>query len=298
MSDSHSGYYMPEPSKWPLIGTVGLFFLLFGIALTVNGAGIGKLSMGLGFLVLMIMIFGWFGEVIGESESGKYNQQVDMSYRLGMGWFIFSEVMFFSAFFGALFYARQFSVPWLDGAGANAATGALLWPEFDAAWPLLELPNAEATLPDDNAFTPAEKAMGWQGIPLINTLILLSSGVTITIAHWGLQKAKRSQLIIWLGITILLGFTFLGLQVEEYVHAYSEMNLKLSSGIYGTTFFMLTGFHGAHVTLGTIMLIVIWLRCVKGHFKPDHHFGFEGVAWYWHFVDVVWVGLFIFVYII
>jgi cytochrome c oxidase subunit 3 len=226
------------------------------------------------------MLFGWFGTVIRESEGGKYNQQVDRSYRWAMSWFIFSEVMFFAAFFGALFYMRVISVPDLANLGNK-----LLWPNFTATWPVAGPGIAET-------FTP----MGAWGIPAFNTLILLTSGVTITIAHWGLIKNNRRQLVTWLAATVLLGAIFLGFQIYEYGHAYRDLNLKLTSGAYGATFFLLTGFHGFHVTLGTIMLFVILMRCIRGHFTPDHHFGFEGVAWYWHFVDVVWLGLFVFVY--
>ena len=226
------------------------------------------------------------GTVIAESQSGKYNQQVDMSFRWGMGWFIFSEVMFFAAFFGALFYARMYAVPWLGGAGNKFFTHELLWPAFDAVWPT----NGPQGVGGD--FT----LMGAWGIPAVNTLILLSSGVTVTWAHWGLKENKRAQLILGLIATVALGFLFLGLQASEYIHAYHELNLTLKSGIYGTTFFMLTGFHGLHVTLGATMLTVILIRSIKGHFTDEHHFAFEAVAWYWHFVDVVWLGLFIFVY--
>ena len=145
-------------------------------------------------------------------------------------------------------------------------------------------------------FTEQFSPMAAWGIPAINTLLLLSSGVTVTIAHWALKENKRGMLNLFLFFTVLLGVLFLTLQVHEYGHAYSELNLKLTTGVYGSTFFMLTGFHGFHVTLGAIMLTVILVRCLKGHFKPDHHFAFEAVAWYWHFVDVVWLGLFIFVY--
>ena len=138
--------------------------------------------------------------------------------------------------------------------------------------------------------------MHWMGLPLVNTIILLTSGATITWAHWGLIKNNRKQLVVGMALTVALGIAFLACQALEYHEAYTEMGLTLGSGAYGATFFMLTGFHGFHVTLGTIMLIVILLRCMKGHFTPEHHFGFEGVAWYWHFVDVVWLGLFIFVY--
>jgi cytochrome c oxidase subunit 3 len=138
--------------------------------------------------------------------------------------------------------------------------------------------------------------MGAWGIPALNTAILLTSGVTLTVAHHAMQQGHRSTLNIFLALTFILGFIFMGFQAYEYIHGYNELNLTLNSGIYGTTFYMLTGFHGLHVTLGAIMLLVVWLRCLRGHFKPDHHFAFEAVAWYWHFVDVVWLFLFIFVY--
>jgi cytochrome c oxidase subunit 3 len=237
------------------------------------------------------MLFGWFGTVIGESEKGMYNGQVDVSFRWGMTWFIFSEVMFFAAFFGALFYARHFSVPWLGGEGAKGVAHEFLWSNFQNTWPVKATPNT-------TLFTQIKEVIGPWGVPAINTLILLSSGVTITIAHWALKHNQRGKLNLFMALTILLGASFLFLQAHEYAHAYKELGLTLNSGIYGSTFFMLTGFHGLHVTLGTIMLIVILVRCMKGHFKPQHHFGFEGVAWYWHFVDVVWLGLFIFVYIL
>ncbi len=232
------------------------------------------------------MMIGWFGNVIGESEAGRYKLAEDRSFRMGMTWFIISEVMFFAAFFGALFYARQMAIPWLGGEGNNFFTHLLLYPEFSAEWPS----NGPQALGGDF------QIMAATGLPLINTLILLTSGVTITIAHHALKENNRSLTSWMLFATLALGFIFVGLQAYEYYHAYHAMNLKLSSGIYGSTFFMLTGFHGMHVTLGAIMLTVIWVRVLKGHFTPAHHFAFEGVAWYWHFVDVVWLGLYIFVY--
>ncbi|MGB5472695.1 MAG: cytochrome c oxidase subunit 3 [Gammaproteobacteria bacterium] len=284
MSASKGGYYLPEPSHWPIVGSVGLFLLLGGFAHFLHGGS--WVVMATGGAVLIFMLFGWFGTVINESVSGKYNEQVDMSFRWSMGWFIFSEVMFFAAFFGALFYARMYSVPWLGGEGNNAMTNELLWRGFDAAWPTNGPGNVGG----------AYEYMGAWGIPAINTLILLSSGVTVTWAHWGLKKADRTQLILGLMATVGLGFLFLGLQAYEYGHAYHELNLTLNTGIYGTTFYMLTGFHGLHVTLGATMLLVILIRSMKGHFTNEHHFAFEAVAWYWHFVDVVWLGLFVFVY--
>ena len=265
-----------------MTGAFALLLMASGAALWLNEAGGGRWVLLAGFLCLTYMMFGWFGEVSGESEGGSYNQQVDLGFRWGMGWFIFSEVMFFAAFFGALFYARSLAVPWLGDLDHK-----LLWPDFSATWPT-----------QGPGFTDKFTPMGAWGIPAINTLILLTSGITVTWAHHALRANHRGQLILGLFATIALGILFLGLQAYEYVHAYSELGLKLSSGIYGSTFYLLTGFHGFHVTVGTIMLIVIFFRCIKGHFRPDHHFGFEGVAWYWHFVDVVWLLLFILVYLL
>ncbi|HHJ12754.1 MAG TPA: cytochrome c oxidase subunit 3 [Gammaproteobacteria bacterium] len=286
MSETHGGYYIPHGTTWPIIGSIGLTTLLGGTAALLNGAGAGSMMMGGGLLIVLFMMFGWFGTVIRESEGGLYNEQVDKSFRWGMAWFIFSEVMFFAAFFGALYYARVFAVPWL--AGGDELTNRMIWEGWQAAWPT----NGPANV--GGAF---ETIPAW-GIPAINTLLLLSSGVTVTLAHWALKKGNRSGLVTWLIATVALGAAFLALQANEYIHAYHELNLTLGSGIYGSTFFMLTGFHGMHVTIGAIMLTVITLRSIKGHFTPDRHFAFEAVAWYWHFVDVVWLGLFIFVYVL
>jgi cytochrome c oxidase subunit 3 len=290
MSHSNGGYYLPEPTKWPILGSIGLFTTLFGLAHALPGAGGGEVgnmtAVYVGLAILAFMLFGWFSQVVNESQSGAYNEQVDRSFRLGMMWFIFSEVMFFAAFFGALFYVRHWAGPWLGGAGNNAMTNELLWKGYEYAWPT----NGPGSV--GGAF---ESMPAW-GIPAINTLILLTSGLTVTWAHWGLKKDNRKQLILGLFLTVALGFLFVTLQAYEYGHAYHEMNLKLSTGIYGSTFFMLTGFHGLHVTIGAIMLLVMLLRSMKGHFTAKHHFAFEAAAWYWHFVDVVWLGLFIFVY--
>jgi cytochrome c oxidase subunit 3 len=290
MSHSNGGYYLPEPTKWPIIGSIGLFTTLFGLAHALPGAGggeVGNLTMFyIGLAILAVMLIGWFSQVVNESQSGAYNDQVDRSFRLGMMWFIFSEVMFFAAFFGALFYVRELAGPWLGGAGNNAMTNDLLWKGYEFTWPT----NGPGDV--GGAF---ESMPAW-GIPALNTLILLTSGLTVTWAHWGLKKGNRKQLILGLFLTVALGFLFVSLQAYEYGHAYHEMNLKLTTGIYGSTFFMLTGFHGLHVTIGAIMLLVMLLRSMKGHFTAQHHFAFEAAAWYWHFVDVVWLGLFIFVY--
>jgi cytochrome c oxidase subunit 3 len=281
-------YYVPHGTRWPIMGSFGLFFSVVGAALWLNEVAVGKFLMILGIATILAMMFGWFRTVIGESIAGIYNKQVDTSFRMGMMWFIFSEVMFFAAFFGALFYARNLSVPWLGGEGDGALTNYFLWKGFTPAWPT----NGPA------AIGGSFETMGAWGVPLLNTLLLLSSGVTITIAHHALRAGNRTQLLIWLAATIVLGALFLNFQAHEYIEAYTRLNLTLGSGIYGSTFFMLTGFHGLHVTLGAIMLTVIWFRCLKGHFDRDHHFAFEAVAWYWHFVDVVWLGLFLFVYVL
>lgn len=287
MSNAHADYYVPHDTHWwPIVGSVGLTLLAVGGSILLNGGGMGTMLLIAGLAVTLFMMFGWFGLVIKESESGTYNNQVDISFRWGMSWFIFSEVMFFAAFFGALFYARAYSLPWLGGEGNGALTNEFLWPTFDSIWPS----NGPANVGGEFEFMPA-----W-GIPAINTALLLSSGVTLTWAHHALKANHRGQLAFGLFLTILLGVIFIGFQAYEYTHAYQDLNLKLTSGIYGSTFFMLTGFHGFHVTMGAIMLLVIFFRCLKGHFTPENHFGFEAVAWYWHFVDVVWLGLFIFVY--
>ena len=279
-------YYIPHGSKWPIVGSVSLFVTMLGVASWLNGVSIGPWILLAGLLAVVFMFFGWFGTVIGESQAGMYNDGVDKSFRMGMMWFIFSEVMFFAAFFGALYYARQLSVPWLGGEGTKFLTNLMLWKDYVPAWPT----NGPATVGGGFETIPAF------GIPAINTAILLTSGVTVTIAHHAIKAGNRGVLKVFLAATFLLGFLFVYLQAREYAHAYQELNLTLGSGVYGSTFFMLTGFHGLHVTIGAIMLTVIWLRTMKGHFTPQHHFAFEGVAWYWHFVDVVWLGLFIFVY--
>ena len=285
---NHDVYFIPEPSKWPVIGTIALVTTVIGAVNTIH-AGELSYALPIGFLMIAYLFFGWFGTVIEESMANNYNEQVDRSFRIGMLWFIFSEVMFFAAFFGALFYARMIAMEWLGGASNNAATHEYLWPAFEAVWPIL-------TNPDNTKFVaPAEK-MGAMGLPAINTALLLASSVTVTIAHHALRAGHRKPLILWLAATVALGVAFLVLQVEEYAHAYSEMGLTLASGIYGSTFFMLTGFHGFHVTMGTTMLLIMLIRAIKDHFTPEKHFAFEAVAWYWHFVDVVWLGLFIFVY--
>lgn len=295
MSNTKDAYFVPEPSRWPLVGSVSIFITFIGGAMMLNGAGGGSLVLLLGLAAVVYMFFGWFSDVIRESIGGHYNKQVDISFRWGMSWFIFSEVMFFAAFFGALFYVRILSIPWLGGEAHGLITNQVLWPDFEAVWPLITTPDM--TLEGaQSKFTLIKEVIPAWGIPALNTAILLTSGATLTFAHWALKQNSRLALCGWLALTVLLGAIFLGFQAYEYIHAYSDLDLKLSSGVYGSTFFMLTGFHGFHVTMGAIMLLIILFRALKGHFSAHDHFGFEAVAWYWHFVDVVWLGLFIFVY--
>lgn len=286
MAHADDRYYVPHDSHWPVVGSAGLLFLMVGVSVWLNGADYGFWVMMFGFAIVIYMLTGWFAEVIRESEGGRYNTQVSMSFRMGMFWFIFSEVMFFSAFFGALFYARNMAVPWLGGDSNNFFTNLLLWDAFESTWP---------TNGPGNMGGEFEK-MAPFGLPLINTAILLTSSATVTVAHHALIHGQRMLLKISLAATFILGFIFVGLQAEEYIVAYQTMNLKMTTGIYGSTFYMLTGFHGMHVTIGAIMLTIVWLRVMKGHFTPENHFAFEATAWYWHFVDVVWVGLYVFVY--
>ena len=282
-------YYIPHGSHWPIVGSLALFTIMLG-AISFMNEWAGGWAFLPGAALLLFMFFGWFSTVIGENQKGMFSLAVDKSFRMGMMWFIFSEVMFFAAFFGALFYARSLSVPWLGGHGVKYFTNLILWPSYENAWPT-NGPGAVGGHADGKFET-----ISAFGLPALNTAILLTSSVTVTIAHHALREGHRGLLKVFLAATFLLGFTFVYLQATEYAEAYTELGLKLSTGIYGSTFFMLTGFHGLHVTIGAIMLTVIWLRVMKGHFTPNRHFAFEAVAWYWHFVDVVWLGLYVFVY--
>lgn len=293
MTDPVQPYFVPTLSKWPIIASMGLGIMAVGAATCFHGDAYGPYILTIGIFAIIYMMVGWFSAVIGESQGGLYSAQTDRTFRWGMLWFIFSEIMFFAGFFGALFYARNYSVPWLGGVGAVSKLGTheFLWPAVVDQWPLLHNP-------DPTKFPDPENYMRALWLPLINTFVLVTSSFTITFAHHGLLENKRRQLNWMLLFTILLGMSFLCLQAYEYHEAYTEFKMTLASGIYGTTFFMLTGFHGAHVTIGTIMLATMLVRCLKGHFTPQHHFAFEATAWYWHFVDVVWLCLFIYVYVL
>ena len=292
-SGEHASYYVPEKSIWPIVASVALFITALGAANTIqqhtgvvstNTGSYGAWLLAAGLAMLLFMIVGWFKDTIHESLAGMNSAQLGVSYRMGMAWFIFSEVMFFAAFFGVLFYTRLLTIPWLSGEGHTPMTHELLWPEFQAMWPLVKTPDGREL-----------QAMGPWPLPLINNLILLTSGIFLTIAHHAIKLGQRNKVLINLGVCILLAFSFMFVQAYEYEHAY-HLGLKLNAGIYGSIFYMLTGFHFLHVTVGAILLTVMWFRTAKNHFTPENHFAFEAAAWYWHFVDVVWIFLFFVVY--
>jgi cytochrome c oxidase subunit III len=251
-------YHLVDPSPWPIIGAIGAGITTVGGVLFMHDVTPWVLPVG--FIVLLLTMALWWRDVVKEATfQGHHTPVVQLGMRYGMLLFIASEVMFFAAFFWAFFDASLFP---------KEATGG--------HWP------PTGVLP----FDP-------MALPLLNTLILLTSGVTVTWAHHALREGDRAGMLQGLALTILLGASFTGIQAYEYAHA----AFGFREGIYPTTFFMATGFHGFHVIIGTTFLIVCWFRAWKGHFKPDHHFGFEAAAWYWHFVDVVWLFLFVCVYI-
>jgi cytochrome c oxidase subunit III len=292
-------YFIADPSFWPITGSVGLFCTVLGLVQVLHGGVIGPYLMVAGIAILITTMCGWFGKVITESLNGLHSAQMDRTYRWGMLWFIVSEIALFFVFFLALFYTRVFGLTELGGTAGELMTSLMLskgdathhflWPNFQATWPLLVNPNPKM-------FPGPQSVISTWGIPAFNTFLLLSSAVTVTWAHWGFKKHNRAQIIIGLMLTIILGCIFEGFQIHEYLIAHHELGLRLNSGIYGTTFFTLTGLHAMHVSIGVIMLFIILIRSLKGHFLPEHHFAFEAVAWYWHFVDVVWLFLFVFVY--
>ncbi|MFP6807817.1 MAG: cytochrome c oxidase subunit 3 [Pseudomonadales bacterium] len=294
--EAYESYYVPHNSAFPIFASIGIFLTVMGFGNMLNdltagtGTGLSNTIMSIGGLILAVTLFFWFSKVIEENHAKLYSAQMNRSYVWGMSWFIFSEVMFFGAFFGALFYIRVFVVGWIGGEGDRGPSG-MLWPDYTPEWPLLNNP-------DPSLFPGAKEVMSPWGLPLINTALLVTSSVTVTFAHHGIKENDRKKIVNWLALTVALGIIFLFVQAYEYYHAYHALGLTLNAGIYGTTFFMLTGFHGAHVTLGTFMLMVMLGRAIKGHFTADDCFGFEAASWYWHFVDVVWLGLFLFVYVL
>ena len=289
-STTHGGtpyYFIPGPSRHPALAAFGLFFVILGASQWINGVEWGKWSLAFGMVWFLSVLFQWFKESVIESEGGQYGHKIDLSFRWSMSWFIFSEVMFFGAFFTALWWARSHSVPAL-----GSLDNSLLWPGFKAIWPSAAVGVTASPAGIVEPFTTMTPF--W--LPTINTALLLTSGVTLTIAHHALIAGNRTKTIAFMWMTVILGTLFLFVQGYEYYHAYHAMNLKMSSGIYGSTFFLLTGFHGFHVFLGMLMLLFVTLRLQSGHFNAKRHFGFEGAAWYWHFVDVVWLLLYVLVY--
>ena len=280
-------YFVPGPSSHPVMSSIGLFFVILGAGQWINGHDWGKYSLAFGLVWWLATLWRWFADSIRESEGGLYSDRIDVSYRWSMSWFIFSEVMFFGAFFSALWWARSHSMPQLADPIHD-----ILWPNFQSIWPTKAVGVTGSPADTVDAF----QTMTPFWLPTINTALLLTSGVTLTIAHHAIQAGNRGKTIAFMWMTVLLGVVFLFVQGYEYHHAWTEMNLTMASGMYGSTFYLLTGFHGFHVFVGMLMLLFITLRLQKGHFSKERHFGFEGAAWYWHFVDVVWLGLYILVY--
>ncbi|MBX6321819.1 MAG: cytochrome c oxidase subunit 3 [Rhodospirillaceae bacterium] len=251
-------YHLVEPSPWPVVGSISALVLAVGLVLFMHHYTPWVLPVGV--VMVLATMFLWWRDVVREATyQHLHTRIVQLGLRYGMLLFIASEVMFFAAFFWAYFSSALNPTEAIGG----------VWP-----------PKGILT------FDPFE-------IPLLNTLVLLTSGVTVTWAHHALREGDRRGTLQGLGLTVLLGLCFTALQVYEYRHA----PFGFRDGIYPSTFFMATGFHGFHVIVGTIFLCVTWFRAYRGHFKPDHHFGFEAAAWYWHFVDVVWLFLFVSIYI-
>jgi cytochrome c oxidase subunit 3 len=272
MADAHAknhDYHLVDPSPWPFVGATAAFILAIGAVMWMHGSSVAIMLLGLA-LVLYTM-FMWWRDVIKEAHQGDHTPVVSLHLRYGMLMFIASEVMFFVAWFWAFFDASLFSGEAIQQARV-AATGGI-WPPKGT-----------------EVFDP------WH-LPLLNTLILLTSGTTVTWAHHALLNKDRKGLVWGLVLTIVLGLIFTAVQAYEYAHAAFAFSRDNGGSIYGSTFFMATGFHGFHVIIGTIFLTVCLLRALKGHFTPTQHFGFEAAAWYWHFVDVVWLFLFAAVYI-
>ncbi len=264
-------YHLVNPSPWPAFGALSGFVLAFGAVIYMHPDVVGAESLGAwtvipGFMMVIFTMFVWWKDVIKEAHGGDHKPVVQLGLRYGMALFIASEVMFFVAFFWAFFDASLFADQEILVSRVEHTGGA---------WPPVGVEPFEAF-----------------DLPFMNTLILLLSGCTVTWAHHALREGKRQQVVHGLALTVILGFLFTCLQAYEYSHA----AFGFTDGIYSSTFYMATGFHGFHVIVGTIFLAVCWYRAAKGDFTPSHHFGFEAAAWYWHFVDVVWLFLFICVY--
>lgn len=268
MSSKNHPFHIVEPSPWPISTAFSLLFLTLGAAMLMHGHAIGKILFPLGTIGLFFCLYSWWGRVIKEGRVEKsHSSEVRNGLRIGMAIFILSEVMFFFAFFWSFFKASLFPEGILQG----------IWDISAGSWP----PKGIET------FDP------WD-VPFMNTLILLLSGTTVTWAHYAMDENNLKDCAKALGYTVLLGICFTCLQAYEYIHA----SFTLSGGIYGSNFFMATGFHGAHVIIGTIFLAICYFRAKKGHFREgEGRLAFEFASWYWHFVDVVWLFLFVFLYV-
>jgi len=302
MTDSHAkhhDYHLVDPSPWPLLASLSAFVLAVGLIIWMRSIGGGSGLFGvqgstvffIGAAALVAVAFMWWRDVVREAHKGDHTPVVQLHLRYGMILFITSEVMFFLAWFWAYFDAALFPggvsplpITMPDGSIAPSDTSIIGLVERNeltgGQWPPIPSDSFQST------FDP------W-GLPLVNTLILLLSGTTVTWAHHALLQNDRKGLVWGLTLTVCLGLMFTLLQAYEYGHA----AFNYAGHIYGATFFMATGFHGAHVIIGTIFLFVCLLRALKGHFTPKQHFGFEAAAWYWHFVDVVWLFLFACIYV-
>lgn len=277
-TEAHSNhpYYVPRPSAYPVVLNAGLFFLSLGFVLKINALAFGTGFMLAGALLATYAAVAWLGKIIGENESGKYHPWENRSFRIGMAYFIAAELLFFATFLAALMYIRVFSLPHLHSAD-------LLWPGFEGKWP--------SSGPAGKTFTPLN---AW-GIPAANTLLLLFSAASLAWSRAGLLRGNRGQMTSGLMLTLVLGAVFLVQMFLESGHAASELGITISTGSYGAMFYMLTGFHGLHLLIGLVMLLVILFRGFHGHFNPASYFGFEAVGWFWNFV-VVAPGLLVFIY--
>jgi cytochrome c oxidase subunit III len=274
------GFHLVEPSPWPIVGAAFAFLSAFGLILFMHGMNFGRPILTVGVAGILFTMFGWWRDIVLEAQHGYHNIIVRHGLTLGMILFIASEVMFFVAWFWAFFNSALFPADAVHaardaifGCGAGTQMGACAVP---GTWPPKGI----------EAFDP------WH-LPLLNTLLLLTSGTTVTWAHHALLENDRQGLKYGLWLTVALGACFTCVQAYEYSHAL----FGFSGNIYGATFFMATGFHGFHVLVGTIFLIVCLIRAYAGHFSPTQHLGFEFAAWYWHFVDVVWLFLFACIYV-
>jgi cytochrome c oxidase subunit III len=310
-------YYVPEQSKLPIVTAIGIGFSVYGASSAIDAikqqesANWSVLIIGL--VIIACALYVWFREAISENKQSLHNAKMKGSYRIAMQWFIFSEVMFFAAFFGALFYIKYLSMPWIAGEGEGGRMNGLIWNGFENIWPSIwsgiDALTHVATIPQEavgisnqpiannGVFTRADHIGSPFKLPLINTLLLISSSFTVHWAHHAIKHDKLGLFKRWMVATLLLGVVFIGVQAFEYYEAYVHMGLTLKSGVYGSTFFMLTGFHGFHVCMGAFILCIQMIRGWKGQFSSEDHFGFEAGSWYWHFVDVVWIFLFLVVYL-